>query len=119
LASITLFDAPAPDAATFASLIAAVSELRTSSEDSLKAIQQRIEGHVTADVLTDTKTLIDKYRHQLDSLSDDPAVDTTDRETAGRVLVLTGYYRALADAIERCHETVEALDWQQWERSYI
>ena len=99
---------PAPDEAAFASLIAAVRELRTSFEDSLEAIQQRIEGHVPAGVLTDTTALIDEYRRQLDSLRDDPAVDTTDRETAGRVLVLAGYYRALADAIERCHETVEA-----------
>ena len=110
---------PAPDDAAFASLIAAVRQLRTSFEGSLAAIQERIEGHVPTGVLTDTKALIEEYRHQLDSLRDDPAVDTTDRETAGRVLVLAGYYRALAESIDQCHKHVDALDWRQWERSYI
>jgi hypothetical protein len=110
---------PAPDEAGFTSLIAAVRELRTSFEDSLEEIQEGIKGHAPTGVLTDTKVLIEEYRHQLDSLRDDPAVDTTNRETAGRALVLAGYYRALADAIDQCRECVEALDWQQWQRSYI
>jgi hypothetical protein len=110
---------PAPDDAAFVSLIAAVRKLRTSLEDSLEAIQERIKGHVPAGVLADTRSLIEEYRHQLDSVHDDPAVNTTDRETAGRVLVLAGYYRALAESIDQCREDVEALDWRQWERSYI
>jgi hypothetical protein len=110
---------PAPDEAAFASLIAAVRELRTSFEDSLEAIQERIKGQVFIGVSTDTKVLIDEYRRQLDALRDDPDVDTTDRETAGRVLVLAGYYRALAESIDECRECVEALNWRQWERSYI
>ena len=110
---------PAPDQAAFASLIAAVRELRTSFEDSLEAIQERITGQVPTGVSTDTKALINEYRRQLDALRDDPEVDTTDRETAGRVLVLAGYYRALAESIDECRECVEALNWPQWERSYI
>jgi hypothetical protein len=110
---------PAPDDAAFTSLIATVRQLRTSFEDSLETIQERINGHVPTGVSKDTKALIEEYRHQLDSLRDDPAVDTTDRERAGRVLVLAGYYRALADSIEQCHENVKTLNWQQWERSYI
>ena len=70
-------------------------------------------------VLPDTKALIEEYRHQLDALRDDPAVDTPNQETVGRVLVLAGYYRALADSIQQCHEDVKALDWQQWERTYL
>ena len=37
----------------------------------------------------------------------------------GRVLVLAGYYRALAEAIDRCNEAVKALDWPAWERTYL
>jgi hypothetical protein len=110
---------PAPDDAAFTSLIATVRQLRTSFEDSLETIQEKIKGHVPTGVSKDTKALIEEYRHQLDSLRDDPAVDTTDRETAGHVLVLAGYYRALADAIDQCGKNVEALNWPQWERSYI
>ena len=110
---------PAPDDAAFASLKATVRELRKSFEVSLEAIQERINGQVLGGVLPDTKALIEEYRHQLDSLRDDPAVDTTNRAKAGRVLVLAGYYRALADVIDECRECVETLDWRQWERSYI
>jgi len=110
---------PVPDDAAFASLNAAVRELRESFEVSLEAIQERINGQVPGGVLPDTKSLIEEYRHQLDSLRDDPAVDTTNRAKAGRVLVLAGYYRALADVIDECRECVETLDWRQWERSYI
>ena len=110
---------PAPDEAAFASLIAAVRELRTSFEGSLEAIQERIRGHVPTGVSTDTRVLIDEYRRQLDALGDDPEVDTTDQQTAGRVLVLAGYYRAVAESIDECRECVEALNWPQWEHSYI
>ena len=110
---------PAPNEVAFESLLAAVRELRTSFEDSLKAIQQRISGHAPVSASPDINAKIEEYRRQLEALRDDPAVDTTDQGSAGRVLVLAGYYRALADAIEQCREAVEALDWPQWERSYI
>jgi hypothetical protein len=105
--------------ASFAPLVAAVGEVRTSFQDSLKAIQETISGHGPIGVLPDNSARIEEYRRQLDALRDNPAVDTTDRATAGRVLVLAGYYRALADAIDQCHEDVKALDWQAWERTYI
>ena len=110
---------PPPDNAAFAPLITAVGELRTSFEDSLKAIEETISGHGPIGELPDNSARIEEFRRQLDALRDNPAVDTTDRGTAGRVLVLAGYYRALADAIDQCHEDVKALDWQAWERTYI
>jgi hypothetical protein len=110
---------PAPDEPAFASLIAAACELRTSFEDSLEAIQQRISGHASAGASPDTNAKIEEYRRQLDAVRDDPVVDTTDRGTAGRAVVLAGYYRALAESIDQCREAVDALDWEQWERSYI
>ncbi|MGB3124759.1 MAG: FUSC family protein [Pseudomonas sp.] len=110
---------PAPDDAAYARLSAAVHELRKSFEDALEAIQNRIRGLDPGGVLPDTRARIEEYRHQLDALGDHPAVDAAGRATAGRVLVLAGYYRALAAAIDQCHEDVSALDWQQWEQTYI
>jgi hypothetical protein len=111
---------PAPDGEAFASLIVAVRDLRTSFEDSLESIQDTIKSRqVPSGVLPDTKALIEEYRHQLDSLRDDPAVDTMNRAKVGRALVLAGYYQALAESIEQCREYVESLNWQQWDRSYI
>jgi DNA-binding FadR family transcriptional regulator len=109
----------APDDAAFDCLNAAVRELRESFEDSLKAIEQTISGHEPIVVLPDNRALIEEYRHQLDALRGNPAVAAAGRETAGRALVLAGYYRALADAIEQCHQAVKALDWQSWERTYL
>jgi uncharacterized membrane protein YccC len=110
---------PAPEGAAFDALIAAVFELRTSFEDSLSVIEQTINGQGAVGVLPDNSERIEEYRRQLDALPDNPAVDDAGRGTAGRVLVLAGYYRALADSIEQCHEDVKALDWQQWERTYL
>jgi hypothetical protein len=107
------------DEAPFVYLVTAVRDLRISFENSLEAIQQRINGVVAPGASPDTNVKIEEYRRQLDSLRDDPAVDTTDRRTAGRVLVLAGYYRALAESIDQCREYVEALNWGRWERSYI
>jgi hypothetical protein len=112
----------APDDAAFDPLIAAVRELRTSFEDSLESIQETIRSGqvpVPASALPDNSARIEEYHRQLDALRDTPAVDAADRRTAGRVLVLAGYYRALADSIQQCHEDVKALDWQQWERTYL
>ena len=110
---------PPPDTAAFATLITAVGELRTSFEDSLKAIEDTISGHAPIGELPDHSARIEEFRRQLDALRGSPAVDTTDRGTVGRALVLAGYYRALADAIDRCHQEVKALNWQSWERSYL
>ena len=110
---------PHTDNAAFAPLITAVGELRTSFEDSLKAIEETISGQEPIGGLPDNTARIEEFRHQLDALRANPEVDTTDRGTAGRVLVLAGYYRALADAIDQCYEDVKALDWQAWERFYI
>ncbi|MGB3123171.1 MAG: FUSC family protein [Pseudomonas sp.] len=108
-----------PDDPSFASLAAAVRELRKSFGDSLKAIEQTIIGHGPIGGLPDNSALIEEYHHQLDALRGNPAVDAIGRGTAGRALVLAGYYRALAESIDRCRECVDALDWRQWERSYI
>ena len=107
-----------PDQPALAPLVTAERNLRESFEQSLNALQAIISGEAAAGELP-TSAKIEEYHRQLDALRDDPAVDKTDRGTAGRVLVLAGYYRALAESIDQCRTCVEALDWRQWERSYI
>jgi uncharacterized membrane protein YccC len=107
------------DESALAPLVSAERNLRESFEQSLDTIQAKIGGDAPAGGSLPTKAKIQELRLQLESLRSDPAVHLTDRAEAGRVLILAGHYHALAGAVDQCSEHVEALDWQQWERSYI
>jgi hypothetical protein len=100
-------------------LVSAERNLRKSFEQSLDAIRAMISGDAPDGESLPSQAKIQELDRQLEALRSDPAVAATDRAAAGRVLVLAGYYRALTESIDQCREHVEALDWQQWERSYI
>jgi len=110
----------APDDSALATLASGERELRESLTKSLGAIQSTILGNVVAsEPSNNDATAAQSFRRQVASLCDQLSKDAIDHASVSRVLVLMGYYQALADAIDKCHEEVKVLNWQRWERSYI
>ena len=41
------------------------------------------------------------------------------RDSLHQALTLTGYYRALTDAIQECQARVAEVDWRKWDLAYF
>jgi hypothetical protein len=41
------------------------------------------------------------------------------RDSLHQALTLTGYYRALADAVQECHARARDIDWRTWDLAYF
>lgn len=107
-----------PNTAQFAAFRAAERDLRTTFGGALRSIQDAIAGG-TQNEMPDLRAKVREYRQQLEALRGNPVLETLGREQISHVLVLAGYYRALADAIEQCHQSVEGQDWQKLQQSYL
>lgn len=69
--------------------------------------------------LPDISGLIDQIRVGLEELREQVKVEENVRELASQVLVVIGFYLALAESIGECRRCVNALDWKAWDQAYF
>lgn len=94
-------------------------ELRRALPEAFLLIKNSISQAEHIPELPDISDLIDQVRAGLEGLREQVKADEHVREIAGQVLVVTGFYLALAESIGECRRRLNAIDWKSWDQAYF
>jgi hypothetical protein len=102
------------------SLIAGPCErCREAAIAALDALRQALAASEPVAATTALAATADDFRAALEPLHAAAHGRDEIRNSLHQALTLTGYYRALADAIQGCAARAEHIDWQKWDLAYF
>ena len=102
------------------SLIAGPCErCREAAIAALGALRQGLATPAPVAAMAALSATADDFRAALEPLHAAAHERDEIRDSLHQALTLTGYYRALADAIQECGARAEEVDWQKWDLAYF
>jgi uncharacterized membrane protein YccC len=92
---------------------------REAAIAALDALRQALAGSRPAATTTALAATAADFRAALDPLHIAAHERNEIVDSLHQALTLTGYYHALADAIQECRARAEDIDWQKWDLAYF
>jgi hypothetical protein len=92
---------------------------REAAIAALGALREALAASAPVDSTAALSTTADDFRAGLERLHAAAHERDEIRGPLHQALTLTGYYRALADAIQECEARAEGIDWQKWDLAYF
>lgn len=101
-------------------LIAGSSErCRQAAIAALRALRQALAAPGPVAATAALSATADDFRAALERLHAAAHERDDIRDSLHQALTLTGYYRALTDAIQECQARVAEVDWRKWDLAYF
>jgi hypothetical protein len=92
---------------------------REAAIAALGALREALVTHEPIRATAALAAAADEFRAALEPLHAAAQEREEIRDSLHQALTLTGYYRALADAVGECQARSAAIDWRQWDLAYF
>jgi HEAT repeat protein len=92
---------------------------RAAAISALGTLREALAGAGPGTATAELAATADDFRAALEPLHAAAHERGEIRDSLHQALTLTGYYHAVAQAVDECQERAVQIDWQKWDEAYF